>query len=1599
MKNPCRFAQKSSNLPALGNRRGIALVSVLAVLILLTVLVVAFLMRAEVARTSSANYRATTSTRLLADTVVNLVQAEINDATSYGTSTVNAGATPPYTWASQPGAIRVYDSSGTGTGASLDLQKIYRLYSAPSLTTSNITDLINTTTGTTTEITSAWVNSPSTWVDLNAPVTVAGMVDANNHAVSIYPILDPRDPTSNAFPAAVLTAAKMPGFALPAINTFGATTAQPAPMPVQWLYVFQNGQIVAPDTTSTGTNATFNNAATKPSATNPIIGRIAFWTDDETCKVNINTAAGSVSYRTSSSSLTKSTTPLAAPWDTPRYGGSWEDLKLFAADQPVQGEYQRYPGHPATTLLYPILAGLSGGNATSATLFYMPEISNVTSNSYKLAYTNGADTQSGGSNPWPYTSSLFGLLPRYNDDYGSQAGIANTTASNQPTSPTTKRYRLYTSLGELFYSTTLTGTTTTSVRSLNGIQQELFTSPGFGSPNLTRQQIETGKFFLTAHSRAPEVTLFGTPRVAMWPIPDPSKTSSEGATMAQTTFDKLIAFCSTTDQGKGGTPAQYYFQRYDRMSTTNDWANETRNQAVYGYLEDLTSSNIPGYSGGSFSTKYGVANERDQILTEMVDYIRSTNLNDHSGIITQAQSYCSNLASPSMVMPLTITAPRTSSVTSGLGRTVDLSEVGIHVICTADGNSPLGAYVAPAIIPAVHATIPVSSVAGSANDPKYVSNLIAPQWLRKSDGVVNNGGTGTIVDITGATVTPATPASMAYQANPTLSTNGTYTDPTTTAGQGTSWLTPLTAGQQVFQAMLVMELSCPMEGYDMMLSGSSGPSVNIFVAGLQNIQIAGQNPFPNRTDTTSSVGPNVNGNGYLNGSTPTGVAGSSTSCIQWNRIGGWQGVGGTFGFRFPLFSQTASPIGTTTATGTFNQTGTLTITTSGRTNGWSGNAALYSKNNSANSTDTVGANVTTKFGIGVGTQPYRFVSNPFKVSSSTGFTIGGGGSCTISLEMPVVKSGSTTSVPYQTYTVAFPSSPTLTPTLCTWGLVSNTGGGAPIINTSHAPDWWGFDNRIGWTWQSPAPAGITSTTPATGWGVLMRGDNTPPAAGAWSYSGSVATISGTGTGSSLGDAFRSVVPKDCDYRLTMAKSTVTADPTPSTSDFMTTPLYSSSQNLTHMLTDQSASASTPGVDLRGTLLNSSTYATAPSIAPKVPTTFTYGPNPQLTYDWDSGFFNSQDGAFGNKPDEGNTYTNGNSTPYINQGNAGTITSYFTPNRMLASPVAFGSLPTGVTENIPWRTLLFRPQLTTAQGGIRPVGTTPTTAATPAGPKDYLLLDNFWMPVVQPYAISEPFSTAGKINMNYQILPFTYITRSTGIQAVLGSELIARVPLSDATIPTAGTGAGNQQAIYEGAGQYQTESTTQSGLYAQVNASRSIVPSRLPINLSTTNGSLRQFVAKFNSGDIFRSPAEICDIYLVPVDSQNAGLYTGWTSDTLADQGWYGSDFGLVGDNVREHPYGDMYPRLTTKSNTFTIYYKVQALKNPPAADPTQWFESTGVMTGEYRGSTTIERYLDPSNITIPDYTVSAKNPASTPAAASLDNYYQWRTVANTAFAP
>src|SRR5690606_3278926 len=104
---------------------------------------------------------------------------------------------------------------------------------------------------------------------------------------------------------------------------------------VKWLYVLADGTIVAPRAGETPEQVVVEEA---DYGEKEIVGRIAFWADDDTTKINVNTASeGNF-------------------WDTPRAQGI-SDFN-FASFQPVQKEYQRYPGHPATTSLSAVFGSL-----------------------------------------------------------------------------------------------------------------------------------------------------------------------------------------------------------------------------------------------------------------------------------------------------------------------------------------------------------------------------------------------------------------------------------------------------------------------------------------------------------------------------------------------------------------------------------------------------------------------------------------------------------------------------------------------------------------------------------------------------------------------------------------------------------------------------------------------------------------------------------------------------------------------------------------------------------------------------------------------------------------------------------------------------------------------------------------------------------------------------------------------------------------------------------------------------------------------------------------------------------------------------------------
>ena len=137
-------------------------------------------------------------------------------------------------------------------------------------------------------------------------------------------------------------------------------------------------------------------------------------------------------------------------------------------------------------------------------------------------------------------------------------------------------------------------------------------------------------------------------------------------------------------------------------------------------------------------------------------------------------------------------------------------------------------------------------------------------------------------------------------------------------------------------------------------------------------------------------------------------------------------------------------------------------------------------------------------------------------------------------------------------------------------------------------------------------------------------------------------------------------------------------------------------------------------------------------------------------DFDTGLGIFPDGPFAGKQDEGNciysyfdttqnkiiypvAYSNWNYEP------PGDL--YYSPNRQMPSPGLFGSLLShpadaingGTTPAREWETLAFCPNTC---GQNHPGNT--------VLPRDHLLLDLFNMPFVEPYLISEPLSTAGRV---------------------------------------------------------------------------------------------------------------------------------------------------------------------------------------------------------------------------------------------------------------
>lgn len=1319
MKNP------NSQIPNPNIRsvRAMALVVVLGILVLLTGLIVALFSTLTSESTQSATYSRQAESQQLADSAVNIVTAQIADATrGYAMQSGAPNYNAPLAWASQPGAVRTWSVNGTA-------DNIFKLYSAQRMAATQTEFSADLAT----DAPANWASNPPLFTDLNSPVR-----DESN--LDVYPIVDP---------GALGT---VEGFSVSGAPTTG--TANPIPMPARWLYVLKDGTVTVP-TGGSATTATWTGAAANltPSKNNPIIGRIAFWTDDETAKVNINTASEGT-YWDAPYVVTQSNGAPFSETNVP------QDRDL-ARSQPARNEFQRYPGHPATTSLAPVLFA-SSANSTAFSL-----------------------TQS-------QRDAIYQLSPRVAGG-GSDAGTQVATGAINLGSPG----RLYSHVDELVFN------------DARGSQ--------VAAVGIDRQKLMRSKFFLTANSRAPETTLFNTPRVATWPLhslwaPNPTSSNTEGM-KATTAFDRLIAFCSTIN----GQP--YYFQRESALSPTAD-INISRNIDLYAYLRRLTGEQVPGF-GGKFSSKYPA--DRDQILTEIFDYIRCSNLGDdyvYAQDPTKVFTYNAHTMTfgnvnaslaDGVATPARYTPPG-GNPTMGFGRTFTISEAALGFICNAD------------------ASVPSSNVTVSAN---------------------------------------------------------------ATTGNRVLGATALSAGEKYIQAIFVPEFFSPMMGWRGMQSN--------FI-----YEISGLNAL------TVTVG---SGTHTLFPDVPNGT---------WS----WRGM--------------PQP-----------QWGVI------HNGGWPSARAFALRQGSP-----ARGNLTADPLDATNLAPYPFIGTPVKITPlPTDPTMQfSGGQVTINI---YANPSPTNAVP-----AALPSSAYLVQTLRLNFPASTPAAPFPIPNLVSTP--------TPTSARFPDAGSYSVATTPENWWAFSRGGTVPGKPGRLANLHHAMSWMNTDSSGSFfrggdTDVVRSILPRHGDFRLVAANPDLNDS---GNTVFKAHRWYGDkTEFLAHNLTGPDNSG-IPGYDIEGSYTSGVIFGGWQNNQADIPKTAAAADRPVTSRDFDNGIGVTRDGPYVNKPDEGNNERRGiingqEWIPYLSAGHTYVEpgATFFTPNRLIPSPVMFGSLPTGVQAGVPWRTLLFRPQ-----------ANHPSTSTTIP---DHLLLDLFWMPVVEPYAISEPFSTAGKINMNYAIAPYSYISRKTGLVAALRSLQLLCIPGDLET-------AKRYKLLLD-------PYATSIKLPDQTPVTHLLPPDgqfRKPVNAQET---LKYFDAKFASGEAYKSATEICDIPLVPQGGTPPYSYP------LAATFWQ-TTFPLSGDNTRERPYAHLYGRLTTKSNTFTVHYKVQVLRQRSGSpDFAVWQEGKDVVLSEYRGSTILERYIDPNDPDLPDFaTRTGGNTTRFPNVEdrmNMDNYYRIRTVATKRFAP
>lgn len=1407
-------------------RRAFALVLVLIMLVLVATMAVLFLASAGKERRGVDLYARGSQVRHLAGMAVNRVMGQINAATKEGT------AGDPVAWASQPGMVRTYGSSG-------NLKSVYKLYSWDS----------QAVTGGGFDPAASTEVPPSNWKS-----NVALFTDLNQSVNDVYPILDPR------------AEGVVEGFSIDKTSAAVSGSGVDAPMPVKWLYVLEDGQMVAPSSGS-GDTATITGAT----ASNPIVGRVAFWTDDETAKVNINTASE------------------GAFWDWPK-SGSRDDLQ-FAGNPPVRGEFQRTPGHPAMTSLSAVFPEMLTTDRWGDTSTYRTQL--------EATYNLTPRTQWGGSQggTYPIATYNFDYEPAYN-------------SITLPTPITLDTDRLFATAEELWFRPDRSASPALAANIPGGV-------------NDFRKRL----FFLTANSRAPETTLFETPRISLWPITWPWASSyfvkRGGAPAAlnpntatldsnpwMTAEEKLLAFCSTLDAAASNESSRhrFYFQRQNPDSPSHDWEKIQRNQDVVQYLSRELNQNVPGW-GASLASKWG-NDTADGIALNCFDYSRS------------------------LINQYTMDSKTDGLTYSFTGVTFRASTIGSST--SGNYSEPNAFAVSPLRVPlngATHVTQGAYPRLDEVAVMFYATQRVEPIPPTEGNDRPNPFKWRNMINPGGS------PTQAPYGTD--LYDNGTPGDPSDDTGSRTTEM----------RAVMIFDFSNMKPGvmsyspvFWIKVKGPSfrvnGDIINLPVGEGRSIcwdsRIGGVVP---KSFAPMYVANKTGGQDFKTTKTFSNVASGAN---VWSLISDPIAVNPnslTFAFdgsriTVEIYAPYSSDLST-------DPTGDPKQLISQKTIDFAAWGGLLPIPLAPRWTTFDGIlNTGETFGKPNPAKPYiDGVANAETRDARWGFAEFAPTLKNLTLELlsdPRDVEGKILNVPvsYVYRGKKDGGSVLVSPDIANrvLSLSQRNGAGVPFQTEAGgtdlfvgATDQW-FEQA--WSMITPYDTVISMVSnPDAGTAGDSRLASDAPFV-------RIDTIPGIG---SPAEVFRSIPGSTANIRY-YPRSTARAQKhqigTPGRFPLATGYRKLATLNGTTRLAEFGGANVSVGAGNMGDRTDFTSVVGGE-----------FGADATMpTGDWTTMPGNSTDGSYIARPDQEFQSLSLDSSdktrmfvPYFLKYGSyeSAAASYFSPNREVPSPVILGTLPSSST--VGWQTLAFSPNPANSNHpGLR-------------SPPDHLLLDLFWMPIAEPYPISDQFSTAGKINLNYAIVPFSYIERKTGLYALMKATWITALPTSAAT---------NYKSHFK----FRQDGTR----------------TRYPVDVAET---LKGFDDKFDSGDIFRSGSQLCEMFLVP---------EGETLSSTKSSFW--SNKTMTADNAREQPYDHLYSRVTTKSNTFTVHWRVQVLRKVPSGAAGQWDEGRDKVASDLRGSTLIERYIDPNATDIPDYATDA-------SATPLSHYYKWRVVSENFFQP